>query len=576
MPNVSIPLTSFAGGEWSPRLHGRVDIEKYGVSCEVLKNMILYTHGGATRRPGLEYIEDAKSNSVRLIPFEYNREQAYVLEFGSSYIRFFRNGGQVTSGGIPVEVATAYTSAEIWDISFCQLNDVLYLAHPNHYPRKLERTGPDTFTITTLTLTEAAPADKKLGWSAGNYPRVVTFNNNRLIFAGSNNKPQTIWYSAVSNFTNFDFSITTSDAAYNISILSPQNNAIQWITPAQSLLTGTTGGEYAVTSSQNTALSTTSQRQSNFGSTSGRTQLIGNEVIYVSRDGKKLRGMTYSYESESFKSPELSLFSEHLTRPGIKEYDFQQNPDGVLWIVMRDGTFAGMTYLKDHAVQGWHRHETDGDVRSVCVIEGAEQSEVWMAVFRNDATRIERMMPVFQESNPDSLQCAYLDSFLSAEFFEPTDELSGLDHLEGKEVHVLGDGLWLESRIVEDGSITLSRPCYKVVVGLPYEWEITPLRPEGGSPKGFSQGKNKTINDITVRFENSAGVNHRIYGQDKSALIPSRKIGDTLGDPISLFSGDKNIKMFNGWNNEGQISLFGSSPFPATILMISSQVTVND
>lgn len=576
MPNISIPLTSFAGGEWSPRLHGRVDVDKYSVSCQVLKNMILYPHGGATRRPGLEYIEDAKTSNVRLIPFEYNREQAYILEFGENYIRFFRDGAQLLSGGVPLEIATSYTASEIGDISFCQLNDVMYLAHPNHYPRQLSRTGVDTFTIANLVIVEATLVEKKLGWSAGNYPRVVTFNNNRLIFAGSNNQPQTVWYSRVSSYLNFDFSATADDDAYNTKILSPQNNAIQWITPAQSLLSGTTGGEYAITSSENSLTSTNIQRQSNFGSKTGRTQLVGNEVIYVSRDGKKLRSMAYTYESESFKSPELSLYSEHLTRPGIKEYDFQQNPDGILWVVLNNGGLCAMTYLKEHQVQGWHRHETDGQIISVCTIEGDTQSEVWFAVVRNGATRIERMAPSFQESSPNSIKCAYLDSYLAEEFETKVSTISGLNHLEGKEVSILGDGLWLESRTVVDGEISLSRPCNKVIVGLPYEWEIVPLRPEGGSPSGFSQGKLKSINDITVRFENSAGVNHRLYGEEKSALIPSRKWGDNLGESIELFTGDKGVKMFQGWNTDGQISLFGSSPFPVTILMISKQVAIND
>lgn len=570
MPNATIPLTSFTGGEWSPRLHGRVDIQKYNTACEVLQNMVLYPHGGITRRMGMEFIEDAKAETCRLIPFEYNREQAYVLEFSNLTIRFFRNGAQIAPLGVTLEVVSPYLAVDIDGISFAQSNDVLYIVHEKYAPMKLTRTGPDVFVLAAVSFT-AKPSE----WTGVNYPRACTFFQSRLVMAGCPSLPQTVWMSKVSDLENFTTTSAGGNESVKFTLSSTQNNAVQWLVPSSKLIIGTTGGEFSLDMPTNIATSVQVKRESNFGSSSGRTQLIGSGVVYTSRDGRKLREMSYSFDANGFTSPELSLLSEHLTRPGIKEYDFAQNPDGVLWTVMNDGTFSGFTYLKSQEVQGWHRHLTDGLVKSVCTIESDTGSEVWFAVYRNGATRIEKMAAPFEGTTPNDTSCAFLDSFLSYSGIA-ISTVSGLSHLNGKTVSVLGDGLYLQDRVVSGGSITIEKACTKLVIGLKYEWKVIPLRLEGGSPMGFSQGKKKRIESLIVRFERSSGVNHKIKGGIFESELPARKFGETFDTEIALFSGDRMVKLHNSWAREGQFELFGDSPFPVTILMIAADVVVNE
>lgn len=589
MPNATLPLTSFTGGEWSPRLHGRVDIAKYNTSCEILQNMVIYPHGGITRRMGMEYIEDAKEENVRLIPFEYNREQAYVLEFGNNYIRFFRNGSQIAPGGIPLEVATPYSTSEVWDISFCQSNDVLFIAHQNHHPKILQRTGADTFELIDIPFVNtAAPAGstKKLPseWIVEKdisgtitytyrYPRVVSLFQSRLVFAGLADMPQSLWFSKVSDLYNFTRGTNANDSRH-WTLSSTQNNTIQWIIPTKYLLIGTTGGEFSLLLPDNST-NVYVNRESNFGSKSGRTQLVGNGVIYASRDGKKIREMAYSFDADGFVSPELSLLSEHLTRPGIKEFDYAQNPDGILWTVLNDGTFCGLTYLKSQEVQGWHRHTTDGEVMSVCSVEGDVGSEIWFAVKRNDVTRIEKMAATFEGDTPNDVACAYLDSYLTYEG-TPVTNLSGLTHLEGKTVKVLADGFYLKDQVVTGGSITIERASSKIIVGLPYKWRTVPLRLEGGSPTGISQGKKKRVESLVIRLERSAGIEHQIFNKGSGVPVITRKFGENFDEPVKLFTGDLPIKLPPSWDRDGQFELSGDSPFPVTILMIAADVTVNE
>lgn len=116
MVRLSSIQTNFTAGELSPLLYGRTDLAKYANGAKTLLNAIVQPHGGVTRRPGTRYVASVKDSAspVRLAPFQFSTEQAYVLEFGDRYLRFFRNegairaanvGATITNGGFDVDAA---------------------------------------------------------------------------------------------------------------------------------------------------------------------------------------------------------------------------------------------------------------------------------------------------------------------------------------------------------------------------------------------------------------------------------------------------------------------------------------
>ena len=152
MPRATWVQNNFNGGEWSPLTYGRADIAKYKNALATCLNYVPTAQGGLTRRPGTKYVANTKSNqSVRLVAFEFSITQAYVLEFGNGYVRFYTNEGQLLSGGVPYEVATPYATADLWDLMFTQSADTLYIAHPNYKPRKLQRAGALSWSLNTIT-----------------------------------------------------------------------------------------------------------------------------------------------------------------------------------------------------------------------------------------------------------------------------------------------------------------------------------------------------------------------------------------------------------------------------------------
>ena len=114
MARVSSIITNFRAGEISPRLEGRIDLQKYAEAVKDLSNMIVFPQGGVTRRPGTYYAGTTKDGGqVRLINFEFSDTQAYVLEFGNLYVRIYKDGGLVTAATTAISAITKANPAVV-------------------------------------------------------------------------------------------------------------------------------------------------------------------------------------------------------------------------------------------------------------------------------------------------------------------------------------------------------------------------------------------------------------------------------------------------------------------------------
>jgi len=114
MARVSSIITNFRSGEFSPKLEGRIDLQKYNEAAQTLNNMLVFPSGGVTRRPGTFFAGRSKDgNEVRLINFTVSDEQAYVLEFGANYIRFYQDGGLLTEATTNITAITKANPAVV-------------------------------------------------------------------------------------------------------------------------------------------------------------------------------------------------------------------------------------------------------------------------------------------------------------------------------------------------------------------------------------------------------------------------------------------------------------------------------
>lgn len=152
MAKVSPFQGDFSTGEVSPLFQGRVESPRYKNALATCLNFYPVTQGGLVKRSGTAYVAETKTSSKvsRLVRFEFSSTQAYVIEFGDLYCRFYTNQGQVQSGGSPYEIVSAYSAAELFDLRFLQVADVLYVVHPNHAPIKLIRVGATNWQFTAI------------------------------------------------------------------------------------------------------------------------------------------------------------------------------------------------------------------------------------------------------------------------------------------------------------------------------------------------------------------------------------------------------------------------------------------
>ena len=756
-------LNAFNSGELSPLLEGRSDIKKYYSGCRTLENMVVLPHGGVTKRPGTYYVASAKSSAAasRLVAFEYSVIQAYILEFGHEYIRFYKDGGQILSGVTPYEVTTTYDGNDIFELQFVQSADTMYIAHPDYAPRSLTRSAHTTWTLTTIdfergpfldendtdiTITPPASSTdvtsgetftasgeysasytveeafddivigingwaagstdvtdqwvkvkyaagktvvririqpcQRIGWSAGNiqhcklqgsnaaapnagedhsdwtkipavrwmgrcsaydtneitveqinnytdwadieftnttsythyrlwfydnygsadylwlkeiemfessgttytasddifteehvgsiwqithtdassattgtldttdtnsdttsvqlnrkydfttegtwsgtislqnsydggttwkdvythvkiatddwnlsysdsevsndalyrvymsgtvsgtctydltirsfdidgiikitawtsatkvianvietlndtapttywsegawsddegYPSCVAFYEERQVYAASTNQSQTIWMSQTGDWDNFAAGADDTDAI-TITIAADQVNAIRWLSPQTALLIGTTGGEWRVSATEETEPITptniSAKRQSSYGSANLQAIGVNNLILYVQRQGQKIRKLHYSWELDNWIAPDLTLLSEHITGDGVSQLAMQKNPYPILWCVRDDGALIGVTLEESNEVIGWHRHEFSGDVESAAVIPGDSEDEVWISIERtidDSPVRYIEQMQSFDWGD-DQADCFYVDSGLT-------------------------------------------------------------------------------------------------------------------------------------------------------------------
>jgi hypothetical protein len=810
VPKVSKAFANFTAGEITPKLFGRTDISKYDNGAETVENFLVQPHGGLSRRPGTRFVSEVKnsSNAVRLIPFEFNVEQAYVLEFGPTYFRIYRDGGQVESGGSAVEVTTVYTASDLAGLKFAQAADVMYVVSPNHPIYKITRTSHTAWTftevttqrgpfldqnITTTTLTPdsrdgtirltasaslftaddvgrlvkieagfikitaftsatvvdgtaqeledgraeilpsytastisfhegdpdatglehndriedtaAAFIDEgfKIGqtiiisgttsnnnstgflvvdvtdsvitlapgadlateaadsghtiqgklvatdeWSLGafskttGFPRAVAFYEQRLVFAGTSEQPQTLFFSQGGDFENFE-SGTAADDGMVYTIGSNTVNVIRFLASTRNLIVGTSGGEFVVRASgADEAITPTNiqiKQQTSHGAADMTPMQAGNAVLFVQRAKRKVLELQFNFDVDGYIAPDVALISEHITENGLEELAYQQEPDSILWTRRGDGQLACMTYKREEQVIGWSRQiiggvfgTGDAVVESIASIPGdLDEDQVWVAVKRTINGATKRYVEFIRDFDfgTDVNNAIFVDSSLTftgvtstladassfpssgaikigtevitysgkstndltgcvrgvvgpaaahssgATVTQATLSLSGLSHLEGQTVSILGDGSVHPDKTVSSGAVTLERYVTKAHAGLSYNSTLQTLRVDAGSAMGTSQGKIKRINELTVRLFRSVGLK---VGRDANNLdiVPFRSSATAMDAPISLFTGDKEIELNGNYDTDGQLTIRQDQPLPMNILAVYATLSTFD
>ena len=582
MGKALLSVPSFTAGELSPRMEGRTDFQKYYSAGTIINNFVVQPHGPVTRRPGSVFVSEVKNSAhnTRLIPFSFSTTQTYILEFGDQYIRFYKDSGQITSGGSAYEISSPYLHTEVFDIKFAQSADVMYITHPNHPTKKLSRTGHTNFTLATVSFTENSTSHLLNG--TGNYPKCVSFFEQRLVFAGTINNPQTLWFSKSGDYENFTTGTADADAMI-YTIASNQVNAIESIKATRTLIVMTTGGEFTVTSGATqdpiTPTNLNIRKQSNYGSAGVDAVSVGNSTLFLQRAKRKIRELAYNFDTDSYIAPDLTILAEHITDSGVVQMDYQQEPFSIVWCVRDDGKLVGLTYNRLQDVVAWHGHDfggTNAKCKSVAVIDiDTAEDQVYVIVERTIDGATKKYVEYLStyDFNSSLTEFHFVDSGL-AYSGSSTTTLSGLSHLEGQTVKVIVDGATHPDRTVSSGSISLERSATTAKVGLGFISTLQTMRLDEGF-RGTDQTKTKRIYDVTVRFFETVGAK---VGPNETNLdeIPFRDSSASMTAPVPLFTGDKETEFPSDYGTDGFVLVKQEQALPMTILALYPRLETHD
>ncbi len=454
----------------------------------------------------------------------------------------------------------------------------------------------DTLTVTAvvqreLAFTTAAPA---LSWSLeapawyGNkWPRTGTIHQQRLICAGTSLYPRTIWGSRIGE--PLDFELWTNDSdAFAFTIDSDESSPIAYVSSSRDLMVLTESAEYSMRNGVEKGLTPSNVRvvpESNHGSAAVRPVTLKSEVVFVQRAGRKVRSLGYRYDFDEYSSPDLTQWAEHLTRVGVKWMTWQQEPDSIMWMGLQDGTLVACTIDRDQqpAVVAMMPCDVGGFCEWGEVIPTTDRDELWMIVRRviNGSTvrYLERMDDTFTPFHPTvrtvpAYRCQ-VDCGVLVDNASGQTVFTGLGHLEGKQVDVVGDGAKLLRRTVASGQITIERASKRTLIGLPFASHAALLRPEIATPEGTIQGQPQRTGKMVVRlYESAGGVVEGVHGDLEP--IPTRKFGAAvLNGPPELATQEFTVTM-QGWERgDYAITLRQTDPMPFHVLSVVRTHTSN-
>jgi hypothetical protein len=474
-----------------------------------------------------------------------------------------------------------------------------------------------TTSVTADVWSSFGATTASVSWRLGSwsdttgYPSCSTFFDDRLVFGGATATPQRLDLSKTADYENFAPTATDStvaaDNAISITLNSTDVQVIRWMTDDEKgLMVGTTSAEWIVRpSTQVEALSPTnvSAKSSVYhGSANVAPVKAGKATLYVQRAGRKLRELAYVYEVDGFRSPDMTVLAEHITKgatpalSGIKELAYQQEPQSIVWAVRNDGVLLGFTYERDQKVLGWHRHTLGGYsnaghtvgalVESAAVIPAADGSrdEVWMVVKRyiNGRTvRYVEYMKKIWERNDAQEDGFFVDNGITYDGVAAAS-VTGAHHLAGETVQVLADGATHVDVVVSaNGVVALTRSAAVVQIGYGYNSDGQMLRVNAGAADGTAQGKTQRSHRVVFRLHDSLGLkvgaNFNSSGPGALTRLPFRQSSDLTATMVPLFSGDKDDFTWEGdYSTENYVCWRWDQPLPGTILAVMPQMHTQD
>jgi hypothetical protein len=506
--------------------------------------------------------------------------------------------------------------------------------------------------------------------TAGNYPAISTYVQQRLFFANTINKPEDVWASAIGNYSNFNSQSSDNDQSLQFRLAGEEVNPVRHIFNMGSLTMLSDVAEWICSGDQDGTLTPSNinpKQQSGNGASYLKPVIIDFSAVYIQEPGEVVRDFR-----ADLQGGDLSAFSHHLYKnKKVVSMAYQKTPNSILWMAMDDGSLVSLTYIREQQIIGFARHDFDGGfVEDVSAYRNSNEYEVFVTVRRTIDGQTRRYIErFFTRRIVDIIDNIFMDSALSydgrntgsttmtlsggttwgtnetltltssAAFFAAADvgkeihfynddgvlllrfkinaftsstvvtgkanyvvpvalrttatlewakavnQVSGLWHLEGETLSVVGDRTVIaspnntatnyETCVVTDGVIDLGGFFAVVHAGLPFIVDIVTL-PVDSAQGETLQNKNKLNGKVTGRFEDTAGVyigTREPTGADLLANLFDAKIreDENYDSPNNLINGLVEFNVDSTWDKTGQVFIRQVDPLPISLVSVVSE-----
>lgn len=235
---------------------------------------------------------------------------------------------------------------------------------------------------------DVVPLDSAWSFGAGQYPSVLEFYKQRMAYAATRQRPQSVWLSRPSVFSSLFKSIPTQDDdAILFTLVARKRQNIRHMVQMKSFIIFTDTGEWVLRGVGGSPL-TPSSAEPDFETSYGchpnlRPIPIGNRILFVKNVGNTILDLGYEYTADTFKADDLTRLTKDLFRgKSIVAYTYADYPYNMLFCALSDGTLAVMTYVREHEIWGWTTMSTNGKILDVAAVSEGPLYSVYVQVER--------------------------------------------------------------------------------------------------------------------------------------------------------------------------------------------------
>lgn len=377
------------------------------------------------------------------------------------------------------------------------------------------------------------------------YPAAVAFHESRLVFGGTIDQPDTIWFSKIGEYFNFNVGTAADTDSFDIVAATGDVNEIRYIVSSRDLQVFTDSSEFYIPAFLNQTITPTNaqiKKQTPYGANFVTPHTFDGATLFIQTGGNVMREYLYTDAEDAYAAVGVSTVASHLLDGPIDMdvvHGAFNEAESYAVVVNTSGFISLFGSNRAEKRAGWMKWESSlGDFQSVVAIDDRIFATVWSGGF---------------------LQlCEFtggvgLDNYTSGA--GPTISMTNI-FADGSTVHITGVSTttgsqdYLGTKIVASGSINVSEfTGYSTFyVGTPFDIEIKTNPIDADVPTGPMTGEIRSVSTVILDLTDC-----------RSVSVNGRPLVTT-----NAVTGKKEFRL-NGYGRDPQITITQAHPLPLQV-----------